>query len=74
MFHQYPDILSVNELQSALHIGRTKAYELVNTGEIRSIKVGKSIRIPKKSLLDYVNGTGYNKPRVDGCLRAKEVS
>ena len=74
MFNQYSDILSVNDLQSALHIGRTKAYELVNTGVIPSIKVGKSIRIPKKSLLDYVKCADYNKARVDSCLREKEVS
>ena len=66
LFSQYPDIMSINELRSALGIGRTKAYELVNTGEIRSIKVGKAIRIPKTSLLDYVKGSGYNVDHADG--------
>ncbi len=60
MFNEYPEIMSITDLRSALHIGRTKAYELVSSGEIKSIKVGKAIRIPKKSLLDYVNKTSYN--------------
>lgn len=60
MFQNFPDVMSVNDLRIALGIGRTKAYELVNTGEIKSIKVGNAIRIPKKSLLDYVDHGLYN--------------
>lgn len=60
MFNQYPDILSVDDLRSALAIGRTKAYELVSTGQIQSFKIGNAIRIPKNSLLDYVNRNSYN--------------
>ena len=60
MFNQYPDILSVDDLRSALAIGRTKAYELVSTGQIPSFKIGNAIRIPKNSLLDYVNRSSYN--------------
>ena len=74
MFSKYPDILSVDDLRSALKIGRSKAYQLVSSGEIRSIKVGKAIRIPKKALLDYVMGNDYNKRGVSSCPRTKEVS
>ena len=74
MFSKYPDILSVNDLRSALNIGRSKAYQLVSSGEIRSIKVGEAIRIPKKALLDYVKGNDYNKRGVSSCPRTKEVS
>ena len=65
LFTQYPDILSINDLRNALGIGRTKAYELVGSGQIRSIKVGKSIRIPKTSLLDYVKESSYNVGKAD---------
>ena len=67
MFSNYPDVMSVGDLQSALGIGRTKAYELVNSGLFPVIRVGKSIRIPKKSLLDYVNRPVYNDLRADSC-------
>ena len=59
MFNHYPDIMSVNDFRKALGIGRTKAYEMISTGKIKSIRVGKSIRIPKKALLDYVNRSIY---------------
>jgi excisionase family DNA binding protein len=67
LFTQYPDIMSINDLRSALGIGRTKAYELVSSGELRSIRVGNAIRIPKTSLLDYVKGSGYNVDTADEC-------
>ena len=65
MFTQYPDIMSVNDLRSALGIGRNKAYELVSSGTIRSIKIGSAIRIPKSSLLDFVGESDYNMGEAD---------
>ena len=52
-----PLVLSVPELAAVLHIGRNAAYDLVNTGTIRSIRIGKNIRIPQSALLDYLNNT-----------------
>ena len=65
LFTQYPDLMSINDLRGALGVGRTKAYELISSGEIRSIRVGNAIRIPKTSLLDYVKGSGYNVDKAD---------
>ena len=65
LFTQYPDLMSITDLRGALGVGRTKAYELVSSGEIRSIRVGNAIRIPKTSLLDYVKGSGYNVDYAD---------
>ena len=65
LFTQYPDLMSINDLRGALGVGRTKAYELISSGEIRSIRVGNAIRIPKTSLLDYVKGSGYNVDNAD---------
>ncbi len=52
-----PLVLSVPELASVLHIGRNAAYELVNSGKIRCIRIGKNIRIPQSALMDYLNHT-----------------
>ena len=52
-----PLVLSVPELAAVLHIGRNAAYELVNSGKIRSIRIGKNIRIPQSALLDYLTQT-----------------
>jgi excisionase family DNA binding protein len=38
-----------------LHIGRNAAYDLVNSGQIRCVRIGKNIRIPQSALMDYLN-------------------
>lgn len=67
MFETYPDILSIADIQKALGIGRTKAYELVKTGQIQSIKIGNAIRIPKPLLLEYISQKSYNIGEADKC-------
>lgn len=57
MFDEYPDILTVSDLEKALDIGRNKAYYLVNHNLIKSIKIGNNYRIPKVYLIDYVINT-----------------
>jgi len=38
-----------------LGIGRNTAYELIRCGKIRSIRIGKQLRIPKQALIDYLS-------------------
>ncbi len=54
MFSTYPDILTVTDLTKMLSIGRNKAYKLVGDGSIRSIRIGNIHRIPKMSVIEYV--------------------
>ncbi|MBJ6361838.1 helix-turn-helix domain-containing protein [Paenibacillus sp. GCM10012307] len=53
MFSDYSDIVSVNELMEMLDIGRSKALELLQTGQIKSLKM-KGYRIPKAAVKDYI--------------------
>lgn len=55
LFSEYPDILTVKQLQDALQIGRTCAYGLISTGEIPSFKIGSAIRIPKSGIISYLH-------------------
>jgi excisionase family DNA binding protein len=54
MFEMQNDILTVEEMMEVLYIGRNYAYKLLNSGDIKAFKVGKSWRIPKKSLEEYI--------------------
>lgn len=49
------EALTVYQLAKALQIGRNAAYNLIHSGQIRSITIGRSIRIPRSALLDYLN-------------------
>jgi excisionase family DNA binding protein len=37
-----------------IDMGRTSMYHLVKTGELRSVKIGRSRRIPADALEEYV--------------------
>jgi excisionase family DNA binding protein len=47
--------LSIRQLQDLLGIGHTKAYSLVASGEIPSVKIGRIIRINQRDLSDWLN-------------------
>ena len=54
-----PMTLRVEELMPILGIGRNTAYELIRSGQIRSIRIGRQIRIPRDALLEFLNGRGF---------------
>ena len=53
-YDQLPLVLSVDELTKILGIGRNTAYDLIRCGKIRSVRIGHKIRIPKDSLLEFL--------------------
>ena len=54
MFDEYKDIITVKELCQMLRISKNTAYELIHSGQIKSIKVKRQIRIPKQSIISYL--------------------
>ena len=54
MFAEYPDIVTVKDLQTMLGIGRHAAYDLLGDGEISCIRLGNAYKIPKINVIDYV--------------------
>ena len=51
---QLPLVLSVKDVGEVLGIGRNSAYDLIRCGKIKSIRVGKQIRIPKQVLIEFL--------------------
>ena len=54
IFANYPDVVSINELMKMLNIGRNTAYSLLQSEEVKSIKIGKQYRMPEKFVLEYL--------------------
>ena len=54
MFKDYPDVVSVDILQEMLGICRKNAYLLVKQNKIRSARVGRSYKIPKLCVVEYL--------------------
>ena len=55
MFKDYPDVITVDDLQNMLHIGRNTAYGMLKDGAIKTIKIGKKYIIPKQSVIEFIN-------------------
>jgi len=54
MFDNYDEILTIEQLMELLCIGRNKAYELLNTGEIKGFKIGRVWKIPRQMLDEFI--------------------
>ncbi|MDL2219940.1 helix-turn-helix domain-containing protein [Ruminococcaceae bacterium OttesenSCG-928-O06] len=54
MFPSYPDIVDVAQMQKMLSVSRHLAYELITSGKVQGIKVGKAYRVPKVKIIDFV--------------------
>ena len=52
-----PVTLRVEELMPILGIGRNTVYALVRSGRLRSIRVGRQVRIPKNALIEFLGDT-----------------
>ena len=48
-------IFNIKELQEILKIGRSQAYSLVTSGQIKSFKIGKMWRVSEDALNEYIN-------------------
>lgn len=54
MFADYPEIVSVAQMQTMLGISRHAAYNLVRDGSIPAVKIGTSFRILKLNIIKYM--------------------
>lgn len=54
VFTEYPEIVSVKQMQSMLGISRHESYALINNGMIPGIKIGNAYRIIKFNILKFM--------------------
>ena len=51
--------LSLKDVQQLVGIGRTKAYELVTTGELPAVRIGRCIRVNRQELDEWLRAQRY---------------
>jgi excisionase family DNA binding protein len=51
--------LTIYELAIMMRISKMSAYRLVRSGELESIRVGRSYRIPEQAVIRYMRGAAY---------------
>lgn len=55
MFREYPDVVDVDDLCKMLGgISRKLAYRLLANQKIRSVRIGRSYKIPKAYVIEYL--------------------
>jgi excisionase family DNA binding protein len=54
IFAEYPDVVTPDDLQTMLKIGRNSVYDLLKNKLIKSIRVGKKYIIPKENVIDFL--------------------
>lgn len=54
LFQQYDDVLTADEVAEALKIGKNALYSLLNSGQLRGYRNGRTWRIPRESLVVYI--------------------
>ena len=57
LFERYPDVMTVHQAREALGVGRTGVYKLIDQGLLKCFKIGNAYKIPKTSLIEYVNSS-----------------
>ena len=54
IFNEYPDVITIQDIQKLLRISRHAAYELIHSGQIPSRKIGRIYRILKTDLIRFL--------------------
>ena len=47
-------LFTVKQIEQKLGLGHTKIYELLRTGELPSIKIGRSRRVTSEGVKDFI--------------------
>ena len=55
-YEDMPLVLNVEDIADTLMIGRNKAYNLVNSGKIKALRIGNHYRIPRDSFIAFLTG------------------
>ena len=64
MLIKYRDILTVKELCDVLCVSKNTAYKLLKSGEIKSVRIGKVYKIPKKYVIKYLESVKNVRKRI----------
>ena len=49
-----PVLVTVDQVATMFSIGRTAAWELVSKGKIKSVKIGRTRRVPIAAIQDFI--------------------
>jgi excisionase family DNA binding protein len=51
--------LTVYEVAVIMRLSKMSVYRLVHTGELDAVRVGRSFRVPERSVVSYLRGAAF---------------
>jgi excisionase family DNA binding protein len=60
MLQNYPDVLTVQDVSKILHCGENTVYDLLRSGELRSIRPRTKYLIPRRFILAFLGCEVYD--------------
>ncbi len=55
MYNDLPNILKADQLASTLGVSRARAYQLLNTANFPTLKIGKRKLVPKDKRIQWID-------------------
>ena len=59
-------LLRAEDVQRALGLGRSKVYELIASGDLPVVRIGRSVRVPSKALDEWIERQTKVRQSIDG--------
>ena len=63
VLNQYSDVLTIEDTCEILKIGRGQCYNQLRSGIIKAWKIGRSWKIPKEGIEEYIRTNAYTQKR-----------
>jgi excisionase family DNA binding protein len=51
-----PDVYRAEEVAQRLQVSKNHVYELIKTGQLRHVRLGNAIRVPKGAIEELLEG------------------
>jgi excisionase family DNA binding protein len=54
-----PSLMTVKDVAAALRVGRATAYTLVASGQLKSVRIGRLIRVTPRALEEFIEANQF---------------
>ena len=54
MYYENSEFLKVDDVMELLGIGRNTMYRLLNSGELKGFRIGRTWRVSRDAISDYI--------------------
>jgi len=66
-------LIKVEEVAQTLGISRSFAYQLMRTGQIRTVHIGQSRRVKRRDLEGFISENTYGGSGILNCVQGSEA-